>query len=38
MDTNCLLWGRNIIYMQTGQKPGFKSLNSLDMIIEEGFN
>ena len=38
MDTNCFLWGRNIIYIQTEQKPGLKRLNSLDLIIEEIFN
>jgi hypothetical protein len=37
-DTNRFLWGRNIIYMQFGQKPDFKSLNSLDLIIEECFS
>jgi hypothetical protein len=38
MDTNCFLWGRIIIYIQIGQKPGLQRLNSLDLIIEEGFN
>ena len=38
MDTNCFPWGRNVIYMQTGQKLSLKSLNSLDLIIEEGAN